>query len=325
MGVNRAVACLDSSNLLSPTVPGLIAICGPTASGKSSLALRLAIQFQLPLLGADSRQIYRYFDIGTAKPTPADRAQWPHQLVDIADPTETVTVSQYQALAREAIAQAHQDHLSPILVGGTGLYVQAIACGLSIPPVPPHPQLRQQLANLSQPFCYAMLRQVDPAGARAIHANDSVRTSRSLEVYYVTGKPQSELQRRQPPPYPVLAIGLRCRDLNFLEARIRQRTNAMLASGWLDEVKQIQARLGADLPLLQTLGYAELSAYLRGEWTFEQTRDRIVKHTRQFAKRQMTWFKRTPGIRWFDCEAPDLYEQVEPLVGDFLARASGEH
>ncbi|MEO1131500.1 MAG: tRNA (adenosine(37)-N6)-dimethylallyltransferase MiaA [Cyanobacteria bacterium J06639_1] len=301
-------------------MPGLIAICGPTASGKSSLALRLAIQFQLPLLGADSRQIYRHFDIGTAKPTASDRAQWPHHLVDIADPTETVTVAQYQALAQETIGQAHQANLTPILVGGTGLYVQAIASGLSIPPVPPHPHLRQQLAELSQPVCYAMLQQVDPVGARAIHANDSVRTLRSLEVYYVTGRPQSDLQRRQPPSYPVLTIGLRCQDLDRLEARIRQRTESMLAAGWLEEVKGLQARYGDALPLLKTLGYVELNEYLNGERTLAQTRDRIVKHTRQFAKRQMTWFKRTPGIRWFDCEAPDLYERVEPVVREFLAR-----
>lgn len=295
-------------------MPGLIIICGPTASGKSSLALHLAIQFQLPLLGADSRQIYRHFNIGTAKPTPAERERWPHQLVDIAEPTETVTVAQYQALARQAIAQAHQANRSPILVGGTGLYVQAIASGLSIPPVPPQPQLRQQLAELSQPVCHAMLQQIDPVGARTIHPNDSVRTLRSLEVYYVTGKPQSELQRRHPPPYPIVAIGLRCQTLDRLEVRIRERTAAMLDAGWLHEVKQLRERYGADLPLLKTLGYAELSEYLDGEWTLDQMRDRIVKHTRQFAKRQMTWFKRTPGIRWFDCEAPDLYETVETTV-----------
>lgn len=286
------------------------------------MALRLAIEFELPLLGADSRQIYRDFDIGTAKPTAAERSRWPHHLVDIADPTETVTVAQYQQRAQATIAAAHICQRTPLVVGGTGLYIQAIASGLSIPPVPPQLDLRQQLAEQTQPVCHAMLQQVDPAGAAKIHRNDSVRTLRSLEVYYVTGQPLSSLQRRQPPPYSVLMLGLQCQSMDRLERRIRLRTEAMLTAGWLEEVKQLQSRYGVDLPLLKTLGYAELSDYLQGGWTLEQTRDRIVRHTRQFAKRQMTWFRRTPDIHWFDCEAPDLYDRVATLVRAFLADES---
>ncbi|MEM9511657.1 MAG: tRNA (adenosine(37)-N6)-dimethylallyltransferase MiaA [Cyanobacteria bacterium P01_E01_bin.48] len=311
---------MDSSKKSASAIaPGLIVICGPTASGKSSLALQLARQFRLPLIGADSRQIYREFDIGTAKPTVAERSQWPHQLVDIADPADTVTVAQYQQWANDAISAAHQQHCTPLLVGGTGLYIQALTSGLAIPPVPPHPELRRQLTHLTQPICHAMLQQVDPAGAANIHPNDSVRTLRSLEVYYATGQPRSSLQRHQPPPYSLSILGLQCQDMDRLERRIRARTEAMLAVGWIEEVKQLQQRYGTDLPLLKTLGYAELGDYLQGSWTLDQTRDRIVRHTRQFAKRQMTWFRRTPGIRWFDCEAPDLYEQVIPVIRAFLA------
>ena len=296
---------------------GLIAICGPTATGKSALALKLAERLRVPLLSADSRQIYRDFNIGTAKPTAADRARWSHQLIDIADPRETFTLVQYQQQAQRAIAAAHARGLTPILVGGTGLYIQALTEGLAIPAVAPNPQLRRQLGTLPQPLRHAYLQQVDPKGARKIHPNDSVRTVRSLEVYYTAGRPLSQLQQRHPPPYSSLILGLRC-SRSDLANRIALRTELMLAEGWLEEVKGLRQRYGRDLPLLQTLGYAELGRYLNGEISLEQAKADIVKHTRQFAKRQMTWFRRTPGIMWFDIDDPGAPTQLQTTIDRYL-------
>ncbi|MGK7927919.1 MAG: tRNA (adenosine(37)-N6)-dimethylallyltransferase MiaA, partial [Spirulina sp.] len=186
---------------------GIIVICGATATGKSSLALSLAQYWQSMIISADSRQVYREFDIGTAKPTIAERERVPHALIDICDPRETFTLAEYQEQAREAIARSPK---IPFLVGGTGLYIKAIVKGLKIPRVSPHPQLRESLATLGQTQLYGLLRQVDPVAGEKIHANDNTRTLRALEVFYVTGKPISAQQGENPPDYPILQIGLDC-------------------------------------------------------------------------------------------------------------------
>ncbi|NJK64440.1 MAG: tRNA (adenosine(37)-N6)-dimethylallyltransferase MiaA [Synechococcaceae cyanobacterium SM2_3_1] len=299
-------------------VPKLITFCGPTATGKSGQALYLAQRLESPLISADSRQIYRDFNIGTAKPTPAQQKAWPHELIDIVDPTETFTVAQYQAQAQALINKAHLQGQIPIVVGGTGLYIQALTEGLGIPAVPPQPQLRQQLEQLPPDLCYEFLQQVDPPAAARIHRNDRVRTLRALEIYYSTGRPSSQMKQRTPPPYEVLILGLTSSP-SQLRRRIEQRARLMLAQGWIEEVKDLQAKYGLDLPLLQTLGYAEISRYLRGELSHDQLLLEIVQHTRQFAKRQLTWFRRTPGIEWLDCEADDLSHQIWSMVQDFLA------
>ena len=305
-------------------MPGLIAICGPTATGKSARALNLAIALQVPLLSADSRQIYRYFDIGTAKPSLSDRQLWPHHLIDIADPTETYTVAQYQQAAATLIREAHTRSQTPILVGGTGLYIQAMTEGLAIPAVAPNPHLRSQLEAFPQSLCHQYLQQVDPIGARKIHGNDRVRTLRSLEVYYTTGQPLSSLQARIPPNYRSLIIGLRSDDRLLLEKRIARRTQMMLEEGWIEEVRSLQQQFGANLPLLKTLGYEEIGAYLSGTVPLKHTAQKIVQRTRQFAKRQMTWFRRTPNIRWLNCDLPDIDQQVLDLARAFLMELQQE-
>ncbi len=297
--------------------PKLIALCGPTATGKSAQALYLARRLGSPLISADSRQIYREFNIGTAKPTSAQQQEWPHELIDIADPTETFTVAQYQAQAQMIIDRAHRQGQIPIVVGGTGLYIQALTEGLGIPAVPPQPHLRQQLEQLPPELCYEFLQQVDPSASARIHRNDRVRTLRALEIYYSTGCPASQMKQRTPPPYKVLILGLTSSP-SQLRRRIEQRAHLMLAQGWIEEVRDLQAKYGPDLPLLQTLGYAEISRYLRGELSQDQLLPEIVQHTRQFAKRQLTWFRRTPGMQWLDCEADDLSEQIGCRVQDFL-------
>ncbi len=301
--------------------PPLIVICGPTASGKSDQALNLAERLgsqsiTVDLISADSRQIYRELDIGTAKPTPAQQARWPHHLIDIADPTERWTVARYQALAQALIQSAHQAGRIPLLVGGTGLYLQAAMGRLGIPTVPPDLKLRQQLETWPQSVRHQFLEQVDPA--TKIHPHDAIRTLRALEVYYVTGRSPSSQQTRPDPPYRVLTLGLTS-DSTHLEQRIAQRTQTMLQSGWIPELQQLRHKYGADLPLLQTLGYAELGSYLDGKLAYQDLVPLITRHTRQFAKRQMTWFRKTPKIEWLDCQDPQLNQIIGRRVEAFLA------
>ncbi len=291
----------------------LITICGATATGKSGVALALASRLKSSILSADSRQVYREFDIGTAKPTAVDRASVPHHLIDICDPTETLTLAEYQQQAQNLIAAVD----SPVLlVGGTGLYIKSIVRGLKIPRVAPMPELRSQLVELGQSQCYQMLQQVDRSAAEKIHLNDSVRTLRALEVFYVTGRSISEQQGENPPHYPILQIGLDC-EIDVLGDRIRHRTEQMLESGWLAEVEYLCQKYGCDLPLLNTLGYQEMKQYLAGDIKLEEAKEFTILHTRQFGKRQRTWFRAYPEIEWFDVSMPDLLERVWRRVAEF--------
>jgi tRNA dimethylallyltransferase len=308
-------------------VPGLIVVCGATATGKSGLAIALAQRFPALLLSADSRQVYRHFNIGTAKPTLAEQHLVPHQLIDICDPTATLTVADYQQQAQALIQQCHQDGLSaqlwspgsqpvlPLLVGGTGLYIRAIAQGLKIPRVPPHAELRSQLQTLGQKHLYALLEQVDSTAAGKIHPHDTVRTLRALEVFYVTGRPISAQQGENPPPYRILHIGLD--SPQGLDQRIERRTQQMIDRGLVAEVEGLCQTYGDDLPLLNTLGYAEIRQYLTGDISLAAAQRLTVLHTRQFAKRQRTWFRACPEIEWFDPEAPDLVATVEQRIQKF--------
>ncbi len=295
----------------------LIAICGATATGKSAIAMALADRLGTEIISADSRQVYREFDIGTAKPAKLERQAIPHHLIDICDPTQTLTVADYQARAQTGIAHLQTEGRVPILVGGTGLYIRAIVKGLKIPQVPPQPELRSQLASLGQPSCYAMLQQVDPISASNIHPNDTVRMLRALEVFYVTGIPISAQQGEAPPSYPVLQIGLDSQD-DLLIQRIKHRTEQMMAIGWIEEVQYLQAKYGNDLPLMQTLGYKEMQQYLAGKLSRSEATEQTVLHTRQFAKRQRTWFRADAQTEWFDCDSSDLMERIWISVCEFI-------
>jgi len=293
----------------------LIVICGATATGKSGLALQLAQQFNTVILSADSRQVYRAFDIGTAKPTLEQRALVPHYLIDICDPTENLTVADYQDRAYYLINSL--PHSPLLLVGGTGLYIRAITRGLKIPRVPPHPELRSRLESLGQKQLYDFLQQLDPQAAGKIHPNDQVRTLRALEVFYVTGKPISEQKGENPPNYPILQIGLDC-DSHQLTARIQHRTEKMLQMGLVKEVQTLIEKYGWDLCLLNTLGYQEIKDYLAGKTDFATAKELIIRHTRQFAKRQRTWFGAVPEIEWFNREQSDLWEAITTRINDFI-------
>jgi tRNA dimethylallyltransferase len=295
----------------------LIVICGATATGKSGLAIAIAQRLNTEIISADSRQIYREFDIATAKVSSAELALVPHHLVSTYDPNYTVTVAQYQTQAQAIIDRLHQQDRIPLLVGGTGLYIKSVVKGMKIPRVAPQMDLRSQLMKLGQVQCYQILQHLDREATLKIHPNDAMRTIRALEVYYVTGQTISSQQGEYPPSYPVLQIGLDCENLDLLTQRIQQRTQQMLALGWEDEVKYLGTKYGWDLPLLNTLGYAEMRQHVHGEIGLAAAMDLTILHTRQFAKRQRTWFRSIPEIEWFDSNDPSLIDRVWKRVEQF--------
>ena len=280
--------------------------------------MAIARRYPSTILSADSRQVYKSFDIGTAKPSVADRKAVPHRFIDICEPTETLTVADYQIEAQSLIARMHERRERiPLLVGGTGLYINAIAKGLKIPRVAPNGELRSQFQTLGQPHCYDLLKQLDPIASRKIHPNDTVRTLRALEVYYVTGQTISSQQGEDPPNYPILYIGLNC-EPDLLRSRITARVNQMIEAGLVEEVEQIIEQYGSSLPLLKTLGYAEVQQYIGGETSLDEAIALIVQHTCQFAKRQRTWFRKDPQIEWFEVSDPSLEEKAIARVQNFI-------
>jgi tRNA dimethylallyltransferase len=295
----------------------LIVICGATATGKSGLAISIAQRLNSEILSADSRQIYRDFDIATATVSNDQLALVPHHFVSTSDPNCTVTVAGYQAEAQQLIHSLQQQDKIPLLVGGTGLYIKSVVKGLKMPRVAANQELRSQLTHLGQVQCYQILQQVDPQAASKIYANDPRRTIRALEVYYVSGRTISSQQGEYPPNYPILQIGLDCENLDILAKRIEQRAHQMIELGWEDEVRYLGSKYGWDLPLLKTLGYDQMRQYLEGEISLTEAIDLTTIATRQFAKRQRTWFKAIPGIEWFDSNDPILLDRVWNRVTQF--------
>jgi tRNA dimethylallyltransferase len=286
----------------------LLAIVGPTAVGKTDLALRIARQVAAEAVSADSRQIYRLMDIGTAKATVAEREILPHHLINIVDPDDTLTLAQFLALAKAAIAAIHARGGLPILVGGTGLYVRALLEGWTVPEAPPDEAFRQRMYQLSEAEGATALSQrlaeVDPEAAANIDARNVRRVIRALEVHHLTGQPISELQRKRPPGYDVWTIGLTC-SRERLYARIDDRLERMLAAGLEQEVRELLAR-GYDpaLPSMSGLGYRQMAAYLAGETTLAEAVQQIKRDTRRFVRQQYNWFRLSAGwITWYDVTA----------------------
>ena len=298
----------------------LIVICGATATGKSRLALELAKRLNSVILSADSRQVYRDFNIGTAKPTSLEQELVSHYLIDICTPTEIITVADYQEQA-QAIIQSPFFLVSQdtplLLVGGTGLYIHGITRGIKIPKVRRNTELRSQLKSIDQTQLYMMLQQVDSVATEKIHPNDRVRTIRALEVFYVTGCPISMQQGKHPPNYPILHLGLDC-DTVSVNRRITERTQCMIADGLVAEVEDLCVKYGVNLPLLSTLGYQEIKQYLNGDISLKQAEEKIIIHTRQFAKRQRTWFKAHSEVEWFGADTPDLLDNVWQRIQNFI-------
>lgn len=279
---------------VNPSWPPLLVVGGPTAAGKSALALELAKRFGGIIIAADSRQIYRSFDIGTAKPSQADRACVPHEMIDVVDPTERYTAKHYQVGARLAIAAAHAKGKLPILVGGTGFYIRAVLGGIPLPEVAPDPQRRAWL--MAQADVWERLHKVDPETALRLHRHDRFRLARAIEVFEGTGRSLSSFKANRA-PFRVAYLVLTTNMIDLTE-RIAQRTDQMLAHGWQDEVAGIITRFGENLPLLSTLGYRELVAERRGDLTLFEAREAILRATRKYARRQLTWFRGESAATW---------------------------
>lgn len=306
--------------------PPLIVILGPTAVGKTQLAIEMARAFNGEIVSADSRQIYRYMDIGTAKPTADQQRQIPHHLIDVVDPDENLGLSQYQQRAYAAIDDIHRRGHLPLLVGGTGQYLTAVVEGWTIPEVPPNYALRDELeayaAEQGSEALHTRLQQVDPTAAAAIDHRNVRRVIRALEVYLESGKPISELQRKTPPPYTILQVGLHL-EREKLYDRADRRIEQMMTEGFLDEVRRLLA-MGYDrhLPSMSGLGYAQLAAHVLDNLPLADALHATRIATHDFIRRQLTWFRgHDSGIRWVDVEN----FQPERLIvdtGEWLEQSS---
>jgi tRNA dimethylallyltransferase len=299
-------------------LPPLIAVVGPTAVGKTALSLALAQILGAEIVSADSRQIYRGMDIGTAKPTPEVRAAVLHHLIDVVDPDEDFSLGVYQDLASAAIAGITKRGRVPLLVGGTGQYLAAVLQGWNVPRVPPQPELRAELereaAEHGAAMLHARLAAVDPEAAAGIQPSNVRRIIRALEVYKVTGQPISAQQTKAPPPYRITTLWLTL-PAPVLYARIDERVDGMMAAGLLDEVRGLHARgYGWELPAMSSLGYREFQPYFAGEATPEEAVQRLKFNTHAFARRQAGWFRRLPNITQLPADAPDLLERALATV-----------
>lgn len=310
-----------SSTIQKPYRP-LVALLGPTAVGKTALSLELAQRFEGEIVSADSRLIYRSMDIGTAKPTMAERAVVPHHLIDVCDPDVPLTLAEYQQRAYATIDEIHAREHLPCLVGGSSLYVRAVVEGLRIPEVPPNPELRAkleaQLAAEGRESLFERLQTLDPATAAVIDGQNPRRVLRALEIVITTGRSKTELEGADPPPYTILQIGL-MRPREELYARIDARVVAMVEAGLVAETEGLLAAgYAPTLPSMTSLGYREISAYLRGELTLDAAIEKIQTETHRFVRHQMTWFRKMPDVIWYDLRDATSEGAVMAHVARFL-------
>jgi tRNA dimethylallyltransferase len=279
-------------------------IFGSTAVGKTQLSIELAQKINGEIISADSMQVYRGLDIGTAKPTLEERQGIPHHLIDIKNPDEEWTVSDFIRESKKAEVISKKNGKTPIIVGGTGLYLWSLLEGFAFPITPADKDVRARLENEPVSALYSRLSAIDPKAAAKIHANDKKRIIRALEVYEVTGKPISQLQESRQPKaesrkqeYTLIGLDLPREELY---ARINQRVDSMIAKGLVEEVKGLLAKgYTKDLRSMQALGYKEAIEHLEGRWTLGQMTEELKKRTRNFARRQMTWFRRFHDVKWF--------------------------
>ncbi len=317
------VVKITKMNALEKTFPPLITIVGPTGIGKTALGIALAQTFDGEIISADSRQIYRRMDIGTAKPTPAELAAAPHHLVDIVPPDAVLTLAEFQERAIAVIADVHARKKLPLLVGGTGQWVKAVIEGWGIPRVPPDPALRAKLQAeadaIGAEAFHAKLAAVDPNAAAKLDFRNVRRVIRAMEVYLKTGIPISVHQKKTPPPYRILQIGLTM-PREQLYQRIDARIEAMMTAGFLAEVESLLARgYGLDLPSMSGLGYRQLGRHLRGEISLDEAVALTKKETRRFIRQQYNWFRPDdPAIRWIDVAEEDAISVAKVLCSGFL-------
>jgi len=304
--------------------PPCVCITGPTACGKTDLALALAEQFPLEVISVDSAMVYRGMDIGTAKPSPDILAGVPHHLVDILEPTESYSAGRFTADAREAVEGIRSRGRLPILVGGTLLYLRALRDGLASLPRA-NPAIRRRLDREAELFgwegLYRRLEKVDPAAAGRISPKDRQRIQRALEVYELTGEPISALQSRErlEPGMPVRAVALVPLDQGRLAERIERRFDAMVEAGFVDEVRALRERGDLDpaMPSMRTIGYRQVWSHLDGDCDWPEARGKAIAATRQLAKRQLTWLRSDKATRQLPADAPGARELIARLLNEY--------
>ncbi len=280
-----------------PLKPLVIVLIGPTASGKTKLAIEIAKYFNINIHNVDSRQIYRFMDIGTAKPTKEEQNTIKHFLIDIEEPSNQMNARQFQEIATKSINQELNQKRVPFLVGGSGLYMNSIIKGFFAPDVPPQKNLRSQFEKLGQEKCWELLKICDPVLSKQINFADQVRTIRALEIFYVTGKPMSSQKYQNPPPWTILELGI---DREDLKEQILKRTKNMFESGIIEETKNIINKYNSNLPLLETIGYKESKDVIEGNLKIEEAIELTTTKTIQFAKRQKTWFRNKNNPIWLN-------------------------
>ena len=298
---------------MSSFQPLVIVLIGPTASGKTELAIELAEYFKTRIHNIDSRQIYKSMDIGTAKPSKNQQKKIKHFLIDIEEPINRMNVKQFQEIAQKSITREIEQKNLPFLVGGSGLYMNSITKGFFLPDIPPQNNLRLQLEELGQKECWELLKNCDPISTEKINFADHIRTIRALEVFYLTGKPLSSQKVQKPPKWRILELGL---DRDNLKERILQRTKDMFLSGIVEETKELIGQYGLDLPILETIGYRESKHFLKNYLTIDEAIEQTTTKTIQFAKRQKTWFRNKNNPIWLNNKNPlkDAIIKIESFL-----------
>lgn len=309
--------------------PPAIFILGPTASGKTALAMQLADQYPVELISVDSAQVFRDMNVGTAKPDAETLAKYPHHLIDLITPEESYSAARFCEDALRVMGKITARGKIPLLVGGTMLYYKALTEGLADMPKADaaiRAQIDAEAAIHGWPHMHMELAKLDPASAERLKPNDAQRIQRALEVVRLTGKTMAEIyaaQEKQPFPYRRLSIALMPTDRAWLHERIALRFDLMLAHGLLEETRALRAKyqLRADLPSMRSVGYRQAWEVLEGEIPPQELRDRGIFATRQFAKRQITWLNSLPNLALFDCMKPALAETINNNVNSFLSTA----
>ena len=298
----------------------VVVMVGPTAVGKSRVAVEVAKAFETEVLTADSRQVYRGMDVGTDKPVPEERQAVPHRLIDLVDPDESFNAGLYRRQAVDEIERLYRDRRLPLVVGGTGLYVRTLLKGLcDAPQADPivRAALRQEAKDQGHDRLYARLVEVDPAAAARLHPRDESKVIRALEVYQLSGRRMSEFQQEHgfaERPFSALIIGLN-RDRAALYRRIEERIDWQLSHGLIEETKQLLAQgYQRDSAAMKGLGYRQVAEHLAGEYDVGEMVRRFKRDTRHFSKRQMTWFRKEPGIQWLTIEESESVQHTAALV-----------